>query len=276
MIRLSVLAYYLRIFPPGVSSLRRGCYVLLLLTFALFLEVFVVLIYSCREIGRLWSEDWLRFSGSQCFSSATYSYSAAIGDSIVDSMIFALPVPYVWRLSKLKARQRIGLICIFSLGFIVCIVALLQIPFIRRREDDTTYFGTTVNLLIAVEISLAIVAASLPDLCALMARTFPNFSPQHHRSLATNARRVNSNKTGGFGQEPSRKEAIACPRAAFDVKRPSRKPDWLRRSIPASLMSTLTTQEESVQLDMESSNRAVSPLLPRLTRASERSNGFQS
>ncbi|KAF2027707.1 hypothetical protein EK21DRAFT_71489 [Setomelanomma holmii] len=265
--RFSVLAYYLRIFPPGMVSLRRFSYILIALAAILFVEVFTVLILYCKDIGILWSRNWLDFSGSQCFSSSVYSYSAAIGDSVIDSMIFALPIPYVWRLSKLKTRQRTGLVLIFGLGFTVCVVALLQIPFIKKREGSTTYFGTTVNILVAIQISFAIIAASLPDLRALIARNFPKFSPLHHRSLVT-GEHGSGGRAEAFDAEqvlPS-DEMAEVPRAAFEGKRAFRKPDWLRNSIPASLMSTRITHNEVTQMSRGSLSEQVPPL-PRPERA---------
>jgi hypothetical protein len=255
--RFSVLAYYLRIFPPGMTSLRKCCYILLAVALAHFIEVLTVLIVYCENIGKLWTKDWLEFTGSQCFSSAVYSYSAAIGDSVIDSMIFALPIVYVWQLSKLSLRQRLGLVVIFGLGFTVCVVALLQIPFIKRRERNMRYFGSAVNILISIQISFAIIAASLPDLRALMARKFRNFSPLHHRSLATHGRHPSgSGERGRVGvwdaeQGPSGQGVLENPRASPEGKRVVRKPDWLRNSIPASLMSTMITQNEVTRLSQD-------------------------
>ncbi|CAN9277369.1 unnamed protein product [Alternaria alternata] len=252
--RFSVLAYYLRIFPPGMASLRRCCYILIFLALAHFIEVLTVLIVLCEDISKLWTRNWLDFTGSQCFSSAIYSYSAAIGDSIVDSLIFALPIPYVWQLSKLKIRQRLGLVLIFGLGFIVCIVALLQIPFIKRREGNMRYFGSAVNILVAIQISFAIIAASLPDLRALIARSFSKFSPLHHRSLATVSSSDEERHRGGRSdveQGLSNPDAVQGLRAASESMRLFRKPDWLRNSIPASLMSTVITHNEITRLSTE-------------------------
>lgn len=238
-------------------SLRRCCYALLALTFAHFVEVLTVLIVYCADIGKLWTKDWLEFTGSQCFSSAVYSYSAAIGDSVMDSMIFALPIFYVWQLSKLSIRQRLGLVVVFGLGFIVCVVALIQIPFIKRRETNMQYFGSAVNILISIQISFAIIAASLPDLRALMARKFPHFSPLHHRSLVTHGRKPGGSceqgriATWDAEQGPSGQGVLEDPRATPEGKRVSRKPDWLRNSIPASLMSTVVTQNEITRLSNE-------------------------
>jgi hypothetical protein len=248
-------------------SLRRCCHALIALALVLFIEVFVVLIVYCQDIGKLWTDHWTDFTGSQCFSSAVYSYSAAIGDSVIDSMIFALPIPYVWRLSKLRVRQRFGLVVIFGLGFIVCVVALMQIPFIKKREGSTTYFGTTVNILVAIQVSFAIVAASLPDVRALIARNFPNFSPLHHRSLITAAAERHGAQAEAFNIERGTPaEGMAeYPRMAQEGKRVSRKPDWLRDSIPASLMSTLITQNEIARASQDSSQEHL-PQVPQVSK----------
>jgi len=203
--------------------------------------VITVLSVLCNTVSKLWSSDWLSFNEGQCFSSPIYSYSAAVGDAFVDTLIFLLPVPYCWGLSKLRARQRLGLILVFGLGFLVCVVALLQIPFIRKREEYRTYFGGSINLLVAIQISLAIIAASLPDLRALVARSFPHFSPLHHRSWNTGARdceRGRRHVQRGDSNTPEPRPALEVPRSSMW------KPDWLRQSLPGSLMETRVTETE--------------------------------
>jgi drug/metabolite transporter (DMT)-like permease len=136
----------------------------------LFTIVLTVLVVFCADIHKLWAHDWYTFTGSQCFSSAVYSYTAAIGDCIADLFIFTLPAPYLFSLRQICVRQRVTLISVFALGIIVCGVALVQVPFILRREQKGTYFGPAINMLVAIQISLAIVAACLPDMRALVTR----------------------------------------------------------------------------------------------------------
>ncbi|KAH6613904.1 hypothetical protein C7974DRAFT_279926, partial [Boeremia exigua] len=170
LIRLSILASYLRIFPAALRSLRRCCYALCALTLGLFAAVLGVLVASCADIDKLWTPDWRAFTGSRCFSSAAYSYTAAVGDCVTDLCVFILPVPFVLSLHHVAARQRATLVLVFALGVVVCGVALVQVPFIKRREDNGTYFGPAINMLVAIQIALALVAASLPDLRALVKR----------------------------------------------------------------------------------------------------------
>lgn len=170
LIRMSILASYLRIFPITLAALRQCCYALYILTITLFAVVLSVLIAFCSDIYTLWTPDWRTFTGSHCFSSPAYSYTAAIGDSVTDLCIFMLPIPFVLSLSQVRMRQRFTLVVVFALGVVVCGVALVQIPFIMRRQKHTMYFGSVINVLVAIQISLAIVAASLPDLRALLKR----------------------------------------------------------------------------------------------------------
>ena len=99
----------------------------------------------------------------------------------------------------------------------MCVVALLQIPFIRKRERNTKYFGDTITLLVAVQMALAIVAASLPDVRALALRVWPGL-----RSRRGDRGEVG---LGDRGEERKRK----------------RRQDWLRDTVPRSVMGTTGT-----------------------------------
>ena len=170
-----------------------------------------------------------------------YSYSAAIGDSVVDSLIFALPLPYVWQLSKLGVRKRLGLVLVFGLGFVVCVVALLQIPVLRRREEDREYFGGKVNVLVAVQICFGIVAASLPDLRGCIARGC--------FGRAGWARGGEGSGSGGRAEVGDVERGLSDEGDMSGAKKRHRKPDWMRSGIPASLMSTATvTLHEDTRL----------------------------
>lgn len=170
LIRLSILLSYLRIFPSTLVALRRCCYFLFALTILLSITILSILAASCSDIYALWTTEWRSFTGSHCFSSPAYSYTAAVGDCVTDLCIFLLPTPFVLSLSQVRLRQRFTLAVVFALGVMVCGVALVQLPFIMRRQKHAMYFGSVINLLVAVQISLAVVAASLPDLRALVRR----------------------------------------------------------------------------------------------------------
>ena len=170
LVRASILLSYLRIFPVTLVALRKCCYVLFILAIALFVAVLSVLVATCSNIYTLWTPEWRSFTDSHCFSSPAYSYTAAVGDCVTDLCIFLLPTPFVLSLSQVRLRQRFTLAVVFALGVMVCGVALVQLPFIKRRQKHAMYFGSVINVLVAIQISLAIVAASLPDLRALVMR----------------------------------------------------------------------------------------------------------
>jgi hypothetical protein len=146
-------------------------------------------------------------------------------------------------LKKLPIRQRVGLVVVFGLGLVVCAVALMQIPFIKMRAEDSMYFGGTINLLVAIQLGLAIVAASLPDVRALIARSWKGWSPLGHRDSSSEG---GSDHTGDMahgdmvgwevGRGAGAEHAI---RVRGEV---SRRPDWMQTMIPLSLQSTREPQ----------------------------------
>lgn len=128
------------------------------------------------------------------------------------------------------------------------------------------YFGSAVNMLVAIQLSFAIIAASLPDVRALIARKFSSFSPLCHRSVVTAVDRARPGvrhgdvEAGVSGDRTTGDSGDAMGRSK--TRRALRKPDWLRHSIPASLMSTRVTRTRTeltrfVSGDMRQPNQRV-------------------
>jgi hypothetical protein len=145
-IRSGVLLYYLRLFPRALTRLRICSLFLLDLSFAQCLQLCVVLALYCNDITDLYRGHFKTYSNPRCSNAYAFTYSGAIGDAVIDAMIYILPLPYVWGLKKLKLEQRLGLVFVFGIGIVACIFALLQIPFIimNYRYNKTTrqsWFG---------------------------------------------------------------------------------------------------------------------------------------
>jgi hypothetical protein len=132
-IRLGVLLYYLRLFPPAVARLRGCSWALTALSFAQCLQLSVLLGVYWDDITDLYRGRYETYSNPHCANAYAFTYSGAIGDAVIDAMIYILPLSYVWGLRKLKLEQRIGLYCVFGMGLIACLFPLLQIPFIIKN-----------------------------------------------------------------------------------------------------------------------------------------------
>ncbi|KAE9961901.1 hypothetical protein BLS_001157 [Venturia inaequalis] len=267
-IRAGVLVYYLRLFPTALVRLRQSSWVLLALSLAQMLQLVIMLAYFCNDLKDLYRGNILGYSNPRCSNAYAFTYSGAIGDAAIDFMIYILPIPYVWGLRRLRLDQRLGLVFVFGVGIIACVFALLQIPFIIKnyRHNPVTkesYFGSQVSLFIAIELALGLVAASLPDLRGLIARSVPGFMGAFRHTDDSSSGPSDPRRESGsnaLGENEPRGvvsigggiriggEGIGWTGMGRKIK----KPDWLRsnheslfRDSPPSTIRTRTRRDGS-------------------------------
>lgn len=70
-------------------------------------------IFNCIPIEGFWKKT----TPAQCIPNLPLWYVNAGGNIITDVIIFALPIPIVWKL-KMPGAQRLSLIAVFGLGFL--------------------------------------------------------------------------------------------------------------------------------------------------------------
>lgn len=86
--------------------------------------------------------------------------SFAVITIILDFAILLLPIPLVMGL-QLSKKQRIAVITLFGLGFIVCIAGIVQAYYIEvalKESYDETWDGWPLWVASAVEVDLGIVS----------------------------------------------------------------------------------------------------------------------
>jgi hypothetical protein len=97
-IRAGVLTYYLRLFPSALIRLRQSNWFLLAISLAQMLQLIIMLAYFCNDIRDLYHGNTIDYSNPKCSNAYAFTYSAAIGDAVIDFMIYVLPILYVWGL----------------------------------------------------------------------------------------------------------------------------------------------------------------------------------
>ena len=68
------------------------------------------------DIDDLYRKDLAGFDNPKCAFNSAFTYSAAIGDAVIDAVIYILPIPYIWGLRQIRLEQRIGLVLVFGMG----------------------------------------------------------------------------------------------------------------------------------------------------------------
>lgn len=73
----------------------------------------LIAIVPCRPVSAFWKMD----VDATCIPTLPLWYVNAAGNIITDIIIFALPIPVVWKL-KMPQSERLSLVGVFCLGFL--------------------------------------------------------------------------------------------------------------------------------------------------------------
>ncbi|KAK5148889.1 hypothetical protein LTR04_000378 [Oleoguttula sp. CCFEE 6159] len=108
--------------------------------------------------------------GSKCLDEGTVTLAAGVINCVADLLVTVLPIPIIMQL-QMPIRQRIGVIFLLSLGFIVTIAGVVRTYFIWKslvNSYDETWFAYPLWIAAAVEIDLAVICACVPALKPLL------------------------------------------------------------------------------------------------------------
>ncbi|KAK0750956.1 hypothetical protein B0T18DRAFT_59497 [Schizothecium vesticola] len=153
--KISILLLYLRVLT--YSWARRAAWVLVAVVVIYNTLYFVSTLTLCVPIEALWN----RTVRGSCHTGQVYMWTAIGFHIVTDFLMFALPLPVVIMTAALP--QRIMLLIIFALGFLVCVISLLRAVLIKPLlgSADFTWDFVTVAHWTSVEVNAAVVCACL-------------------------------------------------------------------------------------------------------------------
>lgn len=99
---------------------------------------------------------------SKCLDEGTVTLVAGVINCVSDLMLTVLPIPIIWRLN-MPLRQRLGVVVLLSVGFLVTIAGIIRTFYIWKALVDTydeTWYSYPLWICAAAEIDLAVVSAS--------------------------------------------------------------------------------------------------------------------
>lgn len=109
LIKFSLLAMYLRIFPS--RGFKITAWIIGGTVFSWWIAIVLVCIFQCNPIYVAW-EPWMP---GQCINLKGSFIGNAVPNIVTDIAILIMPVKQVWALHTAPA-QKISLICTFGLG----------------------------------------------------------------------------------------------------------------------------------------------------------------
>ncbi|KAI4146456.1 MAG: hypothetical protein L6R39_003453 [Caloplaca ligustica] len=173
--KISLLCFYKRLTHGGVYKLwYKWCIIggIAFIT-AMLIAFFLSAVFACQPLSAFWSP--LATYPHKCIDEGNYMMSFAVITIILDFAILLLPIPLVMGL-QLSKKQRIAVITLFGLGFIVCIAGIVQAYYIEvalKESYDETWDGWPLWVASAVEVDLGILCVSIPAIRPFLAIYVP-------------------------------------------------------------------------------------------------------
>ena len=114
MIKLSILFFYLRIFPQ--RAFRRMVYAIMAGN-ALYGTVFIFLsILQCTPVSGAWT-NWEGSVQAKCMDANALGWASAAVNIFFDAAILILPVPELLKLA-MPWKRKVRILLVFGLGFL--------------------------------------------------------------------------------------------------------------------------------------------------------------
>ncbi|KAH6634789.1 hypothetical protein B0J18DRAFT_30843 [Chaetomium sp. MPI-SDFR-AT-0129] len=170
--KVSICLLYLNIFT--LTWARRACYAVLIFVVITNLWAVSITLTFCIPLQATWD---LSIVPTFCHNDKTWWVNTYI-IIVTDVLIFLLPVPIVLPL-KLPRRQKLIVMCIFAVGFFVCLVSLIRLVILIDAKShvnpDFTHASSSLTYWTAIEVHTAIAVSCAMTLKPLAAKIFPNF-----------------------------------------------------------------------------------------------------
>ncbi|KAF4978435.1 hypothetical protein FZEAL_5182 [Fusarium zealandicum] len=184
----SFAVLYLRVNPQRTLRIANKCLIAFLACQAIAESC--VVIFQCKPFIASYK---LNIVGAQCLNLHILWWSTFVFNMSTDLFLFIQPIPAMWRL-QLPLTKRIGLICMLSLGLLVCVTSIIRIFFVTRIGPDATYEFVEPMIWSQVELAALVVCSTIPCLRQVVQKV-----PWLNRALGLSSNKTSQNYYGQSG-----------------------------------------------------------------------------
>ncbi|CAK7216384.1 hypothetical protein SCUCBS95973_002794 [Sporothrix curviconia] len=160
--KLSFAVFYLRVIPT--RGFRRLNFVIIGLLVAQGIEETFVVIFSCKPVYKYWTTS----VDGTCLNLLNFYYISFGVKLSTDLVLFLEPIPTLKNL-KLPWAKRIGLMVMFSLGLLACIISIIRCTFLKDTSADVTWNLVDPSNWSSAELCSLVICACIPYVRNLLA-----------------------------------------------------------------------------------------------------------
>ncbi|KAH6681321.1 hypothetical protein B0J14DRAFT_633068 [Halenospora varia] len=167
-VKLSLLAFYLRLSPNGMF--RTLTYAMMAVSAAFGVASVFAAGLQCIPISMLWDPN----QPGHCTQVNTFYFANAAIHILTELLIYILPIHTFWKL-HLPTRQKLGLCGLMGIGAGLIVISCYRIVTIRDllASNDITWNTVTPLMWYTIELNLAIFIACGPAFLAFFRRYLP-------------------------------------------------------------------------------------------------------
>ncbi|KAL6173624.1 hypothetical protein ACJQWK_01164 [Exserohilum turcicum] len=184
LVKTSLILQYIRLFSH-VPSIVCICYALFILVLGATAWGVFGNVFLCDPVQSYWEMT----TAGTCMDKEQHFWSTSVIGIVLDVAIWVLPIPVIGQL-KLPRRQKTGLLVVFGLGGVVCIVTIVRLVLVQdaMSHGQVTRCGSYAIIFSSIEINIAIICASLLVMKPLFARFLPYVVSEQPLSAAEDGR----------------------------------------------------------------------------------------
>ncbi|KAI4197347.1 MAG: hypothetical protein LQ350_005968 [Teloschistes chrysophthalmus] len=159
---LGLLAFYYRILP--IPQFRRILLILAGFVTCYVISVDFVCLFQCTPVRSFWDVG----VPGHCINIDNFFIASGSMNVVLDFIIFAMPIPLLWRL-RTSFNQKLVLTLIFTVAGFVVIVSIIRLIVLSRiGKTDLTWNYINSGIWTDIEPSVAVICACLPSLRPLV------------------------------------------------------------------------------------------------------------
>ncbi|KAH6669457.1 hypothetical protein B0J14DRAFT_657554 [Halenospora varia] len=197
LVKCSVLALYLRLFPSDRFRIVILCSIVTIvcMTIALTLSVIV----QCIPV----TDSWNVFN-PKCIDREVQQIASSVLSFVTDIIILLLPMKYLLAL-RVTLREKIQVIAVMSLGCVTCVASVMRFKYISNvsHSKDATWDGFNLSIWSSLEFYLAIITACAPAIKPFFIKYMKVARKKLGMKEKSRIRPRNSSSSGPEGSTPS-------------------------------------------------------------------------
>ncbi|CAA9958566.1 hypothetical protein PTMSG1_02116 [Pyrenophora teres f. maculata] len=183
--KISLCLTYLNLFPG--PSTKIFCYTISTFVTCYTVACLFMSLFQCSPITSFWDSN----AKPECIDMRVALEVIAALNSFSDCVVYLWPAKPLWSL-QLPLRQRIGLICLFGIGLLVCITGILRMYYLKVffESYDMLWHGTAVWIVMVLELDIGIICGCLSGVKPVMSVLFPALFGSSQHSQAGEGTRI--------------------------------------------------------------------------------------